>query len=121
MDTKLDNQIPIRRRWLYHLLLVGGYVFCTGVSGLLYDRQASHAGHSHAIAGLLFGSAFELILFGVVMGLAFYLSRATPDDLLLRWRGHFRPIWTGVCYSIGMRLFVSFLLKFLFIVLIASG
>jgi membrane protease YdiL (CAAX protease family) len=121
MDIRLDKHIPIRRRWLYHLLLVGGYVFCTGVSGLLYDKQVTHTGHSHPIAGMLYGSALELIVFGVIMGLAFYLSRATPDDLLLRWRGRFGPVWMGACYSIGMRLFVSFFLKFLFIVLVASG
>lgn len=121
MDIRLDKQIPIRRRRLYYLVLVGGYVFCTGVSGLLYDRQTSHAGHSHAIGGLLFGSALELILFGVIMRLAFYLSRPTPDDLLLRWRERFRPIYTGVGYSIGLRFLVSFFLKLLFVLLIASG
>jgi membrane protease YdiL (CAAX protease family) len=121
VDISLHNKIPSRRRWLYHLLLVGGYVFCSGVSGLFHGKQSSHVGQSHAVSGLLFGSALELILFGVIFGFAFYLSRATPDDLLLRWRGRFRPIWTGACYSIGMRLFVSIFLKLMFIILIASG
>jgi membrane protease YdiL (CAAX protease family) len=124
MGTSLHNQnptIPNRRRWWYHTILIGGYVFCPGIVGLLEGKHQFVAGHSHPVGGVLFGSALELILFGLVFGLAFYLSRATADDLLLRWRGYFRPIWTGACYSIGLRLVVSFLLKLLFVVLIASG
>ena len=121
MDINWHKKIPSRRRWLYHLILVGGYVFCSGVSGLLHDNQSSHGAHSHAVGRLLFGSAIELIFFGVIFGFAFYLSRVTPDDLLLRWRGQLRPIWTGVCYSIGLRFVVGFLVKLLFLILIASG
>ena len=51
--------------------------------------------------------ALELVTFGFVFGLALYASRASRDDLLLRWRGKFSPMLLGVGYSIALRLAVG--------------
>jgi membrane protease YdiL (CAAX protease family) len=112
--------IPCRRRWWYYTLLLGGFLVTRGISGMLLDKQ-HWIDHAHPIARLLNGSAYELILVGVVFGLAFYLSRVSADDLLLRWRGSVRPLWMGVCYSLGLRLVISLFLIVAFIVLAVSG
>jgi membrane protease YdiL (CAAX protease family) len=119
--TFLNPTIPKRRCWWYHTILIGGYVLCPGIFGLLQEKQEFVAGHPHPVSRLLLSSAHELILFGLVFGLAFYVSRATTDELLLRWRGRFRPIWTGACYSVGLRLGTSLFLMLLFVILVASG
>jgi membrane protease YdiL (CAAX protease family) len=113
--------IPRRRRWWYHTILIGSYVLCPGILGMVQGKRDFVAVRPHPVSGVLSSSAHEMILFGLVFGLAFYLSRATTDDLLLRWRGYFRPIWTGAGYSIGLRLAMSFFLKLLFVILVASG
>jgi len=102
-------------------MLVSAYVLYIGVTGLLrQDRQ--HFGVAmFPVTGLLFGYGQEMTLFGVVFGLAFYASKATPDDLLLLWRGKGEPLLFGACYAIGLRVIVTVLLKLLFVVLILSG
>ena len=62
-----------------------------------------------------------MAVFGVVFGLAFFASRVTADELLLRWRGNINPIWQGIAYSIGLRLAAGFLVTAMFVVLIAAG
>jgi membrane protease YdiL (CAAX protease family) len=57
----------------------------------------------------------------MVFGLAFFISRVTPEQLLLRWRGVFRPVWQGVAYSIALRLAVGFLISLMFFVLMVAG
>jgi membrane protease YdiL (CAAX protease family) len=62
-----------------------------------------------------------MVVFGFVFGLAFFISRVTPGELLLRWRGIFKPVWQGAAYSIALRLGVEFLIRLMFIVLIVVG
>jgi hypothetical protein len=64
------------------------------VMGLLgLGRRGTNAAMlSRATGGLLWVCALELLAFGLVFGLACFVSRATRDDLLLRWRGKIKPI-----------------------------
>src|SRR6187401_3628384 len=57
--------------------------------------------------GLLVVSAVQLFFFAVIFGLAWVFSRATWDDLLLRWRGGLWPLPLSVAYSIALRLAVG--------------
>jgi len=59
---------------------------------------------SHGTRGLLAVCGTELGIFGVVFGLAWLASRATRDDLLLRWRGGWLTVPIGVGYSVVLRL-----------------
>jgi membrane protease YdiL (CAAX protease family) len=46
----------------------------------------------------------ELLVFGLVFGLAWIASRTTRDDLLLPWRGGFWPVPLGIGYSVALRI-----------------
>ncbi len=50
---------------------------------------------------------FELLLFGVVFGLAWLASRASRRSLLLPWRGGFWVIPLSIGYSVALRLAVA--------------
>jgi membrane protease YdiL (CAAX protease family) len=62
----------------------------------------------------------ELFSFGVVFVLAWLASRATCDDLLLRWRGKVMPLLLGVAYSVGLRILVALVTAVVAIVLVAT-
>jgi membrane protease YdiL (CAAX protease family) len=47
-----------------------------------------------------------LLHFAVFLGVAWFCSRASADQMLLRWQGGIAPIWRGFLYSIALRLLV---------------
>ena len=49
----------------------------------------------------------ELLSFGFVFALAWRASRASLDDLLLRWRANIMPVLLGAAYSVGLRIVVG--------------
>lgn len=59
---------------------------------------------SHGARGILIVSALNLGVFGIVFGLAWLASRASRDDLLLRWRGGLLTVPIGIGYSVAIRL-----------------
>lgn len=75
---------------------------------------------SHTASGLLMVSAMELLVFGLVLGLACLASRATRDDLLLRWRGTVMPAVLGLAYSVGLRISVGVVGVLISVVLLAT-
>lgn len=95
-----------RRRWWIHLILLGAYVLVAGVVGLSRVKSQTPA-LSHTVGGLLWVCAMELLVFGLVFGLACCASRATRDDLRLRWRGKFTPVLLGAGYSLALRLAIA--------------
>ena len=97
-----------RSRWWIHLILITGYIVVVGILGL-GRRGNQTAVLSRTVGGLLSVCAWELVVFGLIFGLACFASRATRDDLLLRWRGKFRPILLGAGYSVALRLAVAVL------------
>jgi membrane protease YdiL (CAAX protease family) len=104
-----------RRRWWIHLFLISAYILLVGVMG----RERSEAltripALSHTPRGLLFVCAIELLVFALALGLAVVASRASRDDLLLRWRHGFWPVPLGIGYSVALRLA-------LFIIMMAAG
>src|SRR5689334_20949888 len=92
-----------RSRWRIHLILITGYILAVGLLGL--GRKGTHTVLlSHTVGGLLLVCALELLVFGLIFGLACFASRATRDDLLLRWQGKIKPILWGAGYSVALRL-----------------
>jgi membrane protease YdiL (CAAX protease family) len=104
-----------RRRWWIHLILIAGYFLVAGLLGLRL-REAHTAALSQTVGGMLLVCALELLVFGIIFGLACFASRATRDDLLLRWRGKIRPLLLGVGYSVALRVAVG-----LVVIVIAIG
>ena len=108
-----------RNRWWIHLILITGYILVVGLLGL--GRSGIHTALlSRSVGGLLAVCAVELLVFGLVFGLACCASRATRDDLLLRWRGKFQPVLWGAGYSVALRLALALLVIAIGVGLIAT-
>lgn len=110
-----------RRRWWLYFILINLYVLSFGFSGLFVTEASHGTSRVSPSLRLLFNAAVEMAEFGLVFGLAFYLSRVTPDDLLLRWRGILKSLWQGAAYSVALRLSVGFLIRLMFFALLVSG
>jgi membrane protease YdiL (CAAX protease family) len=108
-----------RRRWWIHLILITSYLIVLTVVGLARNKLHQPVLTS-AAGGLLFTCAMELTLFGLVFGLAWLASRASLDDLLLRWRGNVMPILFGAAYSVGLRIMVGLATALVVLVLLAT-
>jgi len=99
-------------------MLITGYILAVGFLGL--GRKGTHtAALSQTVGGLLSVCALELLIFGLIFGLACFSSRATSDDLLLRWQGKIKPVLLGAGYSIALRFALAFLIIVIGIGLIA--
>jgi membrane protease YdiL (CAAX protease family) len=108
-----------RRRWWIHLILITGYILAIGLLGL--KRQGTHiAVLSQTVGGMLSVCALELLAFGLIFGLACFASRATRDDLLLRWRGKSKPLLLGIGYSLALRVAVALVITAIGIGLIVT-
>jgi membrane protease YdiL (CAAX protease family) len=104
IPPRIDEPRPVRRwRWGIHLVLITSYIFVVTVVGLTRNKSSQPA-LSHDVGGLLFTCTIELLSFGFVFGLAWLASRATLDDLLLRWRANVLPVALGAAYSVGLRI-----------------
>jgi len=113
--------ITNRRRWWVHLLLISAYVLLVGVVGREHSETHTHIpALSHTAGGLLIVCTIELLLFALVLGLALVASRASRDDLLLRWRRGFWPVPLGIGYSVALRLAVGIIMMAAGIVLIVT-
>jgi membrane protease YdiL (CAAX protease family) len=108
-----------RGRWMIHLLLITAYILVIGLLGL-GRRGTAPAVLSRTTGGLLRVCALELLVFGSVFGLACFASRATRDDLLLRWQGKIKPVILGAGYSVALRLALALLVMAMTLGLVAS-
>jgi membrane protease YdiL (CAAX protease family) len=108
-----------RSRWRIHLILITGYILAVGLLGL--GRRGTHTALlSRTVGGLVSVGMLELLIFGLVFGLACFASRASRDELLFRWRGSFQPVLLGVGYSVALRLALALLLIAVGIGLVAT-
>lgn len=108
-----------RWRWAIHLFLVTAYLLVIAFVGL--GREETHQpALSHTTRGLLKVCAVEVLSFGVILALAWVASRATIDDLRMRWRGKFIPVLLGVGYSVALRVVVGLAVLAVGAVLVAT-
>ena len=91
-------------RWWVHLLVIGVYPLLIGVIAMWRHGDGGPPALPTRTAALLLVCAVELALFGVIFGGAWMASRATGEELRLRWRGRVRPVLLGVVYSGAIRL-----------------
>lgn len=98
-----------RRRWWIHLSLVTFYIVLLG-AGARYRSQtyANMPALTTTASGLVLVCTIELLVFGVMFGLAVWASRASRDDLMLRWRHGFWPVPLGIGYSVAIRVLIGF-------------
>lgn len=111
---------PIDRwRWWIHLIVITSYILVVAVVGLVRNKSHQPA-LSHTASGLLMVCTMELLSFGIAFGIAWLASRASLDDLLLRWRTNVMPVLLGAGYSIGLRIVVVIMTALVAVVLLAT-
>lgn len=104
-----EASVP-RWRWWVHLVILTLFITLTGLSGFLKAPHAKGPALPTTVKGLLYVSWTELCLFALVLGFALYSSRATREQLLLKWQKGIFPVLWGFLYSIGLRVGVTFLI-----------
>lgn len=109
-----------RARWLTHLLLIGIYPIALGLLGLGRFESRGPA-LTHSTRGLLITCGIELAVFGIIFVLGWLFSRASGEQLLLRWRPRHWAIPLGLGYSVGLRLGVALVAVFIFTVMLVFG
>ena len=96
-----------RLGWLGHLFFLTAYLLALAFLG--HSRTALNGRPRVAmgsVQGVLWGTAVNALLFGVVFAAAWWCSRATAAEWRLRWRGGVGPLWRGVLYSVALRIAV---------------
>jgi membrane protease YdiL (CAAX protease family) len=71
--------------------------------------------------GLLIVCAAEIGIFGVIFGLAWLASRASAEDLLLKWRQGWWTIPLGIGYSIALRVAAAIIVSLMVAILLLTG
>jgi membrane protease YdiL (CAAX protease family) len=108
-----------RLRWWIHFILIGGYVAAAIPLGLLEHRQQpAFLGTTH---GLLIVCAWTIGVFAVIFGLGWLASRASAEDLLLKWRQGWWTIPLGIGYSIAFRIAVAIMVSLIAAILLLTG
>ena len=97
-----------RWRWWVHLILISSFLLLVAGAGVERNTSETPA-LTHTAIGLLEVCAIQLLIFGAFFGLAWLASRASADDLLLRWRGNVMPVALGAAYSVGLRVALAIL------------
>jgi len=121
MTPASSPQPPVsRNRWRIHLLLITAYILTVGLLGLSRQGGERGAALSRTATGLLARCAVELLVFGLVFGLAWLASRATWRQLRLGWRGTVRPVLQGIGYSVALRLALVVVIVMVAVALIAT-
>jgi membrane protease YdiL (CAAX protease family) len=90
------------------MLLIAVYPLAIGL--LSWGRSPGRRpALSGSASGVLVACAVEFGIFAVVFGLAWLASRASVDDLLLRWKPGALVIPLGVAYSVILRMGIAVL------------
>lgn len=89
-------------RWRLHFALVAALPLIAAALGTA--RPEGTPALPGDPAGLLRVCLSNLVAFGVVIGLACLISKASSEDLLLAWRPRRWVVPLGLLYSIGLRI-----------------
>jgi membrane protease YdiL (CAAX protease family) len=117
------TQVPHKPywRWWVHLLLIGSYPLVLGLLSWSRATQRRAPALTHSARGLLMVSALELLTFGVLFLGAWLVSRASRDELLLRWRPGWWVVPLGIGYSVALRLGLLIVVVFVSVVLVVTN
>lgn len=101
------------------MFLIATYPLFIGLAGWS-EGAARGPALSETAGGLLFVCAVELTIFGIIFGLAWLASRASIDQLRLRWRNGFWTVPLGIGYSVALRLGVAIVIAAVGAVLVVA-
>jgi membrane protease YdiL (CAAX protease family) len=114
-----DRKPVARWRWWIHLVLIGSYPVALGLLGM--NRYATRGpALTHSVRGLLITCGIQLAIFAIIFAVGWAASRASREDLLMRWRPGAWVVPLGFGYSIALRLGVALVAAILFGILIAT-
>jgi membrane protease YdiL (CAAX protease family) len=117
-EIALPSKQISRRRWWIHLILIGGYFAAAIPSALLQTpRRPALLGTTR---GLLIVCCVQIALFSIIFGLGWLASRASADQMLLRWRQGWWSVPLGIGYSIAMRMGLAIVLFVIVAILLAT-
>jgi membrane protease YdiL (CAAX protease family) len=118
-ETVVRQRQISRFRWWIHLILIGGYFAAAIPLGLLqHRRQPALLATAH---GLLIVCTWEIGIFGVIFGFAWLASRASAEELLLKWRQGWWTIPLGIGYSIALRVAIAIIVFLMMAILLLTG
>lgn len=109
-----------RKRWWAHLVVIGSFPLVIGLlsAGRHGSTQPALGTNVRDLAAVV---GVEMLVFGVVFGVAWFASRATREDLLWPWRPGCWVVPLGVAYSVGIRLLLGMLVLGCVAVLVLVG
>jgi membrane protease YdiL (CAAX protease family) len=118
-ETVVRQRQISRFRWWIHLILIGGYFAAAIPLRLLqHRRQPALLATAH---GLLIVCTWEIGIFGVIFGFAWLASRASAEELLLKWRQGWWTIPLGIGYSIALRVAIAIIVFLMMAILLLTG
>jgi membrane protease YdiL (CAAX protease family) len=105
---------------MIHLLLIGSYPML-GLFFHVTTRQMPRGpALSGDVRGLLWISGLELLMFSIFFCLACLISKASREQLMLRWRPGWWVVPLGLAYSIALRIGIAVVAVTVMLVLAAS-
>lgn len=118
LDTANQNPEPgppplppraSRLRWWIHVIVIGCYPVILGIMGYVWGGEHHEAALSNTPSGVLQVTVTEMLTFGIIFMVAWSASRASLDELLLRWRNGFLTPLLGAGYSVALRIALAIL------------
>jgi membrane protease YdiL (CAAX protease family) len=106
-------------RWGIHLAIMAALPLLAGFAGSA--SRGNGPALTHTARGLLIVCAVQSLFVGIPFGLAWLASRATKDDLLLRWRPGYWVLPLGALYSVGIRMGVAIVMAIVALLAVASS
>ncbi len=119
IDNNHDGAEPVSRwRWWIHLLLIGGYLPITALLATHFNHGPAlgHTGRSSLLA-----LSKNFALFAIIFAAGWLSSRASREQLLLRWRPGWWVIPLGLGYSIGIRIGLAVVVTSIVAILVMTG
>ena len=89
------------------MLLLTAYPLSVGLISARSADGSSEPILPRTARGVLLLGGVELVIFGVVFVLAWLASRASAEQLYLKWRGGFWPLLRGLGYSVALRICIG--------------
>ena len=121
----IPDALPAERpiapwRWWIHLLLLSAYPLLGVALASATGRVPKGPALSSRAGGLLFVSGGELLVFFVFFLGAWLVSRASRDELLLKWRPGWWVVPLGLGYSVALRFALGIVAVVVMTILVAS-
>lgn len=109
-----------RWRWWIHFVLIGAYPLL----GMALRSGTGQRFHGPALSGnvrgLLIVCGTEIVVFSLIFGVGWLASRASREELLIRWRPGWWVVPLGVAYSVAIRFALGLVVVTVAVILVAT-